>query len=142
MVPLVEDRVSVPVVERLVLAAWEMVPVPFAFKVIDEPVTLAFMAIPALVPDWRMTAPEALMVSPLATVMLPPLAVSVMENMAPLKVPVVEKAAESVKYTLPDVLIIGLPAFVRIFAPEAPMLPLLENRVNVPAVIDWCRRTG
>jgi len=56
------------------------------------------MFIPAFVPDWRMTAPEALMVLPLAMVMLPPLAaVSVMENMAPLKVPDVEKAAESVK---------------------------------------------
>src|SRR5271170_5903788 len=93
MVPLPEESVSVPGVDRL--AAWEIMPVPLAFNVIDEPLMLAFMAIPAFVPDWRMTAPVAVMVSPVATVMLPLLlAVSVTENIAPLKGLVVVKAEE------------------------------------------------
>ena len=98
MVPIVllpEESVSVPVVDRL--AVCEMAPVPLAVKVIDEPVTLAFMAIPALEPACNVTAPVAVMVSLVAAVMLPPLAaVSVMENMAPVDVPAVDTAAESV----------------------------------------------
>ena len=95
--PLPENRVSVPVVERFAFAAWEMAPVPLAFKVIDEPVTLSFTTIPALVPACRVTAPEAVMVSPVATVILPALlAVSVTENMVPVEAPAVDTAAESV----------------------------------------------
>jgi len=44
--PLPDCRVSVPAVERLVLAAWVMDPVPLAAKAIDDPETLVLMAIP------------------------------------------------------------------------------------------------
>src|SRR5438128_2271343 len=84
MLPEPEDKVSAPPVERLVAAASVMEPLPLALRVMDEPVTLALTAIPALVPACRVTAPEA--VSVLPTVMEPPeAAVSVNDKVAPVE---------------------------------------------------------
>ena len=139
MVPLPENRVRVPAVERFVLAAWVMAPPPLAFKVIEEPVTFPFMAIPAPGPDWRVTAPVAVMVLPLATAMVPPLLyVSVTETVPEVILPKVKPLDVALMLNAP----LDVPVIVPVrFACVTEMLPELavnESPVaplNVPAPV-------
>ena len=56
-------------------------------------------------------------------------------NIAPVDVPPVEtEAAESLIYTLPEVLAINVGALVNILAPLVPIAPLVELEVKVPVV--------
>jgi hypothetical protein len=73
------------------------VPVPVAVNVAVDPCKFAFTTMPLFVPvSIRLNAPLAVIVLPAPTVMLPLLAVSVSENIAPVDVPFIVVDAESV----------------------------------------------
>ena len=98
IVPPPEVKVRVPAVDILVDAAWLIVPEPAGIQCYGRAGNISITAIVPLVPACKVNAPVAVMVSPVATVMLPvvPL-VSVKLNTNPVDGPPVETvAAESV----------------------------------------------
>src|SRR5438477_244253 len=79
-----------------------MTPLPLAFNVTDEPARLSFTSRLPLVPACKVRAPVA--VSELATVIVPRLAVSVIETVPPVDGAEIVRALEAEMNTFPGVL--------------------------------------
>jgi len=136
--------VNDPIVPEPVVSATDVVPVtvpvPVIVPVVDAvivsavPETLALITIPAV----AVVASKLkllLAVIPLLTVIAPtPAAVSVKLNIAPVDAPETVTAPESVTYTLPLVLATRFGALVSILAPVVPIVPEVDDIVNVPVV--------
>ena len=105
-----------------------MVPVDVAFSVTEEPWTLSAREMLPPLLAWRVTNPVAVMVFPVVIVMLPGLALSVREKVAPLNGAANVTAWESVTVTLPVVVAMRLGELMEI----GPMAPEVEERVTVP----------